>query len=269
VFPAFVLREFAPGLAGLAIVGLFAAAMSSIDSALNSLSASTLEDFVPDALQARRAAPVSALQTATLAWGLFAIGFSFSVEHIAGTILEAINKVGSMANGPLLALFVTAVVPACGRRAPCHRPPSSSACASNVCLWLFAPSVSWLWWNVSGCVISLALAGLGQRLRGQLMRPLGEIPATPAWLRGSLLASFAGICCCLPACSGWPDARLLCRVTQVPYTGVSGKDRRYCGFVALLSDELDCICNPESRAESRSSGDEAGGTRLIRPGQNS
>ncbi len=46
VFPAFVAAEFAPGLAGLAIVGLFAAAMSSIDSALNSLSASTVEDFL-------------------------------------------------------------------------------------------------------------------------------------------------------------------------------------------------------------------------------
>ncbi len=35
VFPAFVEREFAPGIVGLAIVRLFATAMSSIDSALS------------------------------------------------------------------------------------------------------------------------------------------------------------------------------------------------------------------------------------------
>ena len=46
VFPRFILIEFPAGLTGLVIVGLFAAAMSSIDSALNSLSASTIEDFV-------------------------------------------------------------------------------------------------------------------------------------------------------------------------------------------------------------------------------
>jgi Na+/proline symporter len=192
VFPAFVLREFAPGLAGLAIVGLFAAAMSSIDSALNSLSASTLEDFVPATLQRGERRQFLLSKLATLGWGVFAVSFSFGVEHIASTILEAINKVGSMANGPLLALFVTAVfMPAVGGRLAIAA--FVLGLASNVCLWLFAPSVSWLWWNVSGCVISLALAGLGQRLRGQLMPAVGEIPATPAWLRGALLASFAGI----------------------------------------------------------------------------
>ena len=46
VFPAYVEREFAPGLAGLVMVGIFAAAISSIDSALNSVSASTVEDFI-------------------------------------------------------------------------------------------------------------------------------------------------------------------------------------------------------------------------------
>ena len=46
VFPVFVLQEFPAGLVGLVMAGVFAAAMSSIDSALNSLSAATIEDFV-------------------------------------------------------------------------------------------------------------------------------------------------------------------------------------------------------------------------------
>jgi hypothetical protein len=41
----------------------------------------------------------------TLFWGTFAVIFSFQVERIAPTVLEAINKIGSMVNGPLLALL--------------------------------------------------------------------------------------------------------------------------------------------------------------------
>ncbi len=165
VFPAFVAREFAPGLAGLAIVGLFAAAMSSIDSALNSLSASTVEDFIARfrPLEERQLFLVSKL--ATLGWGLFAVAFSFQVERIAPTVLEAINKVGSMANGPLLMLFTLAVFrPGLGQRAAIAGFVGGLAC--NLLVWALLPQVSWLWWNVAGFaagwIIALA-AGLGAK----------------------------------------------------------------------------------------------------------
>ncbi len=180
VFPAFVAREFAPGLAGLAIVGLFAAAMSSIDSALNSLSASTVEDFVArfKSLSERQLFLTSKL--ATLFWGAFAIVFSYQVERIAPTVLEAINKVGSMANGPLLALFCIAV----------FRPGFGQAgaivgfclgLAANLMTWLVLPQVSWLWWNVIGFAVAMSgaaiLAGVMGRadVRGeQLVWPRRE-----------------------------------------------------------------------------------------------
>ena len=155
VFPAFVLDAFAPGLAGLAIVGLFAAAMSSIDSALNSLSASTVEDFLPNSATRDERFYFRQSKIVTLGWGLFAVALSFSVEHIAATVLEAINKIGSMANGPLLALFVLAALhPGAGTR-----PVLAGFAAGlivNAALWLFAPGVSWLWWNVSGFLAALA-----------------------------------------------------------------------------------------------------------------
>jgi SSS family solute:Na+ symporter len=157
VFPAFVAREFAPGLAGLAIVGLFAAAMSSIDSALNSLSASTVEDFLErhSAHSERRLFLISKL--ATLAWGLFAIAFSFQVERIAPTVLEAINKVGSMANGSLLALFCIAILlPGLGQRAAMVG--FLAGLLVNMLVWQLLPAVSWLWWNVIGFGVALGLA---------------------------------------------------------------------------------------------------------------
>ncbi|TAA48633.1 sodium:solute symporter family transporter [Corallincola spongiicola] len=149
VFPAFVSREFAPGLAGLAIVGLFAAAMSSIDSALNSLSASTVEDFIARFRTCSERQLFIYSKLSTLGWGVFAIAFSYQVERIAPTILEAINKVGSMANGPLLALFSMAVfMPSVGQRAAITG--FIMGLLTNAVVWKFLPEVSWLWWNVVG-----------------------------------------------------------------------------------------------------------------------
>lgn len=163
VFPSFVLSEFPAGLRGLIIVGLFAAAMSSIDSALNSLSASTIEDYV------QRFKPLTEKQLflyskiATLAWGLFAIVFSFQVEAIAPTILETINKVGSMANGPLLGLFAIAVfLPSIGQRRALVG--FVAGLSVNIGCWLLVPSLSWLWWNVIGLVVCLVCACLGLKL---------------------------------------------------------------------------------------------------------
>ena len=163
VFPVYVLQTFPPGLVGLVMVGIFAAAMSSIDSALNALAASTVEDYLQPWLPDERSAFVVA-KVATLAWGLFAVVFSFQVEAIAPTVLEAINKVGSMANGPLLALFVLALLfPAVGQRAALCG--FFAGIATNALLWTQAPALSWLWWNLIGFVVACGSALLLRMLR--------------------------------------------------------------------------------------------------------
>jgi SSS family solute:Na+ symporter len=186
VFPTYVLGNFPPGLVGLVMVGLFAAAMSSIDSALNSLSAATVEELAGRGIvtDERRLFLLSKLTT--FGWGAFAVLFSFQVERIAPTILEAINKIGSMANGPLLALFVVALVtpatqPAAGkpRQAAALR-GFAAGMAVNFCLWQFLPEVSWLWWNLTGFLAALLIAGI--RLPAGWRTSLGQ-PAPPhMWL---------------------------------------------------------------------------------------
>ena len=203
VFPAFVAREFAPGLAGLAIVGLFAAAMSSIDSALNSLSASTVEDFVARFRQLPERSLFLLSKGATVVWGLFAVGFSFQVERIAPTVLEAINKVGSMANGPLLMLFTLAIVrPQLGQGPAIAGFLGGLLC--NLLIWALLPSVSWLWWNLSGFLsgwlIALAVGAFG---RGA--GPTGEVlqlPRRPAFQLAAMFLLILAICVAL----WWPRA---------------------------------------------------------------
>ncbi|GAB5415841.1 MAG: sodium:solute symporter [Congregibacter sp.] len=207
VFPTYVLREFPPGLVGLAIVGLFAAAMSSIDSALNSLSASSLEDFGKRANGEQMAIDeFRQSKLLTLAWGGFAVVFSFFVEQIASTILEAINKVGSMANGPLLAMFALAVVyPRVGGRAAVAG--LFLGIVANALAWKFLPTLSWLWWNPLGFVAAItgalaySAAGVFENKKAPANQSLlGEAPTNLGGFRmarGTAYSLTAGFLCML------------------------------------------------------------------------
>lgn len=110
IFCRYILAEMPPILLGLIIAAIFAAAMSSIDSVLNSLSGATVVDIYrrwirPDCSddQALRVG-----KFITLLWGIVA---TFTALFFAGggSIIEMINKVGSWFYGSLLGIFVMAL----------------------------------------------------------------------------------------------------------------------------------------------------------------
>ena len=88
-------------------------------------------------------------------------GHVFFVGGIASTVLEAINQIGSMANGSILAVFALGLLT--------HRTNGSGAIIGlitgilvNASLWAFAPLISWLWWNVVGFCVTFVIGwGLG------------------------------------------------------------------------------------------------------------
>ena len=107
--PVLFSRELPVGVVGLAVVALLAAAMSSLDSVINSLSATTLKDFVKPAMKERIATPAQELwwgRALTVFWGVFALVTAFFVDDIASTVIVAVNKVGSLINGPILGVFL-------------------------------------------------------------------------------------------------------------------------------------------------------------------
>ena len=191
VFPTYVLHHFPAGLVGLVIAGILAAAMSSIDSALNSLSAATVQDFVDRRADRSEGWLFVASKLATAGWGLFAVAFSFQVERIAPTVLEAINKIGSMANGPLLAMFLLAAFfPKVGARAAVAGFLFGLLC--NGLLWWGLPQVSWLWWNVTGGVAAF-VAALACKPVWQLSRTTGATGSDIKMLSSMALLIF-GTC---------------------------------------------------------------------------
>ena len=160
--PLYMINNLPVGVVGLSMVALFAAAMSSLDSVLNSLSATTMEDFVRryhdeaagSVWSEHRELVYSRIVTAI--WGVITLMMAFFVGNIASTVLEAINQIGSMANGSILAVFALGLLT--------RRAHGGGAIAGlvlgisvNASLWVFAPLISWLWWNVIGFVVTFAV----------------------------------------------------------------------------------------------------------------
>ena len=183
--PLLFLMELPDGLKGIAIVGVLAAAMSSLDSVINSLSAVTMEDFI------KRCGWVSMgsdrveilwSKALTGVWGVLAIVLAFWVDDIASTVLVAVNKLGSLINGPLLAVFVMGLLThrVTGRGA---RIGFAAGFISNLLLWLGAQGVSWLWWNVSGFLIAVAIGVLSSRREAEWVA-VSDTIWTPAFFIG-------------------------------------------------------------------------------------
>jgi SSS family transporter len=163
--PTFLSSYLPHGLRGLLLAAILAAAMSSIDSALNSLAAVTIDDVLEwDA--AHRSVWVG--RAVSLGWGAFAVVSGLAFARSGSGVLELVNQVGSAFYGPVLAVFVLGALSegVGGRGAVAGL---LAGLAGNLALAQLAPGVSWLWWNPAGflvaVLVAVALAGGPVRLR--------------------------------------------------------------------------------------------------------
>ena len=154
MIPIFI-KEFLPhGVIGILLVAIFSAAMSSLSSTINSLSAATVEDFFNRDKKLPEDKYMRFSKMIALFWGTVCIVLAFFTGDIAKTVIEAINKIGSVFYGPIFATFIAAVA--------FRKTNFIGANAGlligvlvNVYLWLFCPQVFWFWWNAIGAFVTL------------------------------------------------------------------------------------------------------------------
>ena len=110
VFPTFVVTELPPGVVGLILVAIFAAAMSTVESELTALSSATVIDFYRRYLKADGSDShyLAVSRAATLVWGAFATLCALYMGRL-GSAIEAVNRIGSNFYGPILGVFVLAI----------------------------------------------------------------------------------------------------------------------------------------------------------------
>jgi SSS family transporter len=162
IFLTFVMRHLPVGIVGLIIAAVFAAAMSTISAELNSLATATVVDHYQrylvkgreDAHYARTA------RIATAFWGIYATTFA-SFGGQLGSLIEAVNIVGSYFYGSMLGVFVLAFAP--------WRSNGNGAFAGMLAglaavVWTSQnTSVSFLWYNLVGCIVAVIVGLLVSR----------------------------------------------------------------------------------------------------------
>ena len=109
IFLYFVKNTLPVGMVGLLFAVIFLASWGSISAALNSLAACSLKDvhliFGNKAADDETELKYSRLHT--LAWGIFSIAVAMFATQM-GSLIEAVNVLGSLFYGPILGIFLVA-----------------------------------------------------------------------------------------------------------------------------------------------------------------
>lgn len=107
IFPFFILNELPIGIIGLLIAGIFAAALSSIDSELNALSTVSIIDWYKR-LQKNKTTELSDVRSSRLATLGFGMLATLSAVALGETrsIIELVNQIGSYFYGSILGVFI-------------------------------------------------------------------------------------------------------------------------------------------------------------------
>jgi SSS family transporter len=107
MYPAFIWNYLPPGIAGLVIAAILAAAMSNLSAALNALASTTVMDFYKPLSRRERSEEyfLKLARWTTVVWGLvlFLIGL---VARNWGSVLEAGLTIASILYGGLLGVFL-------------------------------------------------------------------------------------------------------------------------------------------------------------------
>jgi len=173
IFLYFVVHHLPKGLIGLLIAMIFLAAWGSIAAALNSLASTTIIDLYKrnHTTEKSEIHYYNRAKWFTLLWGLFCIGVAMFATKL-GSLIEAVNILGSLFYGTILGVFVVAFY---------FKKIKGNAvfyAAIVTELWVIqifvADKVSFLWLNVIGCILVLAYSLLFQFLSNKLSRSIKE-----------------------------------------------------------------------------------------------
>ncbi len=170
IFLRFVLDHFPRGLIGLLIAVILSAAMSANSAALSSLGATTVVDFYrPRYPQASDQRTLLVARLATAGWGLVAVAFA-AFAALLDNLIQAVNILGSLFYGPMLGVFLVGffLSGVRGRAAFWATVVGEAAVLATAAFG----HLGFLWYNVVGCLLVVALAPL-------LQWAMPEAPATP------------------------------------------------------------------------------------------
>ncbi len=176
IFLTFVTHYLPAGLVGLVLAVILGATMSSISSEMNSLATVSVIDIYQRHVRASGTERhfVSACRAATLFWGAYAVISAQYVKRM-GSLIEAVNVLGSFFYGGMLGVFVLAFFFPRVRARGAFWGVLAGETAIFAC-WYFT-NLAFLWYNVVGCVVVVLTGVLVSRV--ERFTGLGPPSSTP------------------------------------------------------------------------------------------
>jgi sodium-coupled monocarboxylate transporter 8/12 len=165
IMPHFTVNILPQGARGLVIAGIFAATMSSMSSGINSLTTSTMKDFLERLTPSIKKRELLWARVITAMWGLGATLGAMLMVNIKLTILERFNSIYTFFAGPLVGMFLLGLLT---KRASAWPVVFSSitgfAATAAVAKWT---NVHWLWYSPVGCLTTMIIGYLGSLISRQ------------------------------------------------------------------------------------------------------
>jgi SSS family transporter len=165
--PIFILKYLPHGLIGILMVGILSAAMSSLSSTVNSLSAVTVEDFFnrgPKKLTTKKYMMIS--KASVVFWGGVCVASAFLFGGSKSAVIEIINAIGSVFYGPVLVTFLLAFF----SKKVNHIGMNIGIISAVLINLIFSKTIQelfhidlgihifWIWLNFTGVILALVIA---------------------------------------------------------------------------------------------------------------
>ncbi len=163
VFIYYVLNYLPIGFVGLLLAAIFSAAMSSTASALNALASTTTIDIYKRNVKAEKSEIhyVKSTQWFTVLWGLVAIAFA-CYASLFENLIQFVNILGSVFYGTILGIFLVGFY----FKSVKGEALFWGAVISQASIFyiFYLDIVSYLWLNVIGSVLTIALSLILQKI---------------------------------------------------------------------------------------------------------
>jgi SSS family solute:Na+ symporter len=163
IFLSFVIGFLPVGLIGLVLAAILSASMSSTSAELNALASTTVIDIYKRMIKPNGSEKhyLFVSKASTVFWGIYAIGFALFANQL-GTLIEAVNILGSLFYGTILGIFLLAFY----FKSIQGTSTFLAALIAEVAVigFYFFTDIPYLWFNFIGCAIVVVLAFIFEKL---------------------------------------------------------------------------------------------------------
>jgi Na+/proline symporter len=163
IFLSFVLAFLPAGLIGLVLAAILSASMSSTSAELNALASTSVMDIYKRMINGKGSERhyLIVSKIATVFWGCIAIFFALFANRL-GSLVEAVNILGSLFYGTILGIFLVAFY---FKKIGGHAVFIAAIIAELSVLTLYKyTDIPYLWFNFIGCVLVVVLGYIFERL---------------------------------------------------------------------------------------------------------